>query len=462
MRKRDDRPQRRQGRPRDRQQEQINMKKEQINMKKEQINMKNYDLIVVGGGLSGVAAAISAAREGLCVLLIEKNSNLGGAASNCLINPFMKYLLKKQDDKGNTYYEQLNCGIFAVIVEKLRNLNALNESDLYAVAFNNEYMKKVLEDLCEEFSVDLLYNTVLTGAEVSDGTVNSVTVYNKNGFFRLEADYFIDCTGDGDLCVAAGAKYRLGRDEDNLCQPMTLCFWISNVDMELFKKDRPKINEKYKEWQSEGKIKNPRENVLIFRHIAPGILHFNTTRIINLNPVDAWDLTRAQREARKQVFEMYDFLKENFESFRHSVLLLSAPEIGIRESRLIDGDYVYCLEDILSYRKFDDSVACGCYEVDIHNPSGTGTHLIYLKSDDYYTIPLRSLCPRGIKNLLVAGRCISSTHEAQSAYRIMPIVCNIGEGAGIAAALAYKRKTEPRFVDIGELHELMNKYGARY
>ena len=243
---------------------------------------------------------------------------------------------------------------------------------------------------------------------------------------------------------------------------MTLCFWISNVDTEQFRKDRPNINDVYKQWQAEGKIKNPRENVLIFKHVAPGILHFNTTRIINMNPVDARDLTRAQIEARKQIFEMYDFLKANFESFKNSVLLMSAPEIGVRESRMIDGDYVFCLDDILSYRKFEDSVACGCYEVDIHNPSGTGTHLIYLKSDDYYTIPLRCLFPRGLKNLLVAGRCISSTHEAQSAYRIMPIVCNIGEAAGFTAALANKSGVMPREIDINELHAVLKKYGGRY
>ena len=424
--------------------------------------MKEYDLIVVGGGLSGVAAGVCAAREGAKTLIIEKNSNLGGAASNCLINPFMKYSLKKKDEQGKPYYEQLNCGLFKEIVDRLRGMGALNEADMFGVASNIEYMKKILEDLCEENSVDLLYNTTVTGADVSEGNVRSVTAYNCSGFSEFYAKYFIDCTGDGDLCVAAGAPFRLGRDEDHLCQPMTLCFWISNVDTEQFRKDRPNINDVYKQWQAEGKIKNPRENVLIFKHVAPGILHFNTTRIINMNPVDARDLTRAQIEARKQIFEMYDFLKANFESFKNSVILMSAPEIGVRESRMIDGDYVFCLDDILSYRKFEDSVACGCYEVDIHNPSGTGTHPIYLKSDDYYTIPLRCLFPRGLKNLLVAGRCISSTHEAQSAYRIMPIVCNIGEAAGFTAALANKSGVMPREIDINELHAVLKKYGGRY
>ena len=421
-----------------------------------------YDLIVVGGGFSGLAAAVAAAREGVKTLIIDRSSHLGGTASNCLINPFMKYYLQKKDADGYPYYEQLNCGIFGEIINRLRAAGALDETNKYNVSYNIEYLKKILEDLCEENGVDILYRTTVTSSTVNDGRVEKITCYNKNGFMDFYADYFIDCSGDGDLCVMSGASYRLGRVEDNLCQPMTLCFWLGNVDMEQFKADRPFINEIYKQHQAMGKIKNPRENVLIFKYVAPGVLHFNTTRVINLNPTDAFDVTKAQIEARKQVFEMYDFLKANFPSFKNAVLLTTAPEIGIRESRMIEGEYIFCLEDILNYTKFEDSIACGCYEVDIHNPNGTGTHLIYLAKDNYYTIPMRSLIPKGLKNLLVAGRCISTTHEAQSACRIIPIVCNIGEGAGAAVALDKKRKTGFRNLNMEELHAMLEKYGARY
>ena len=141
---------------------------------------------------------------------------------------------------------------------------------------------------------------------------------------------------------------------------------------------------------------------------------------------------------------------------------MTAPEIGVRESRMIDGDYVYTTEDILSYTVFDDSIACGCYEIDVHNPSGTGTHLIYLDRKKYYTIPYRCLIPKGLKNLLVAGRCISSTHEAQSAYRIMPIVCNIGEGAGAAISCAFQAGVDTRGVKIETLHAMLDRYGLKY
>ncbi len=419
--------------------------------------MKNYDLIVVGGGLSGVAAAIAAARDGLDVLLIEKNQHLGGAASNNLINPFMKYCI--QGESGLT---RLNNGLFGKLVDTMREMGGINESDKLNVIFNVEYLKFILENWCAESGVNVMYGTAVISADCFNGEIKSIKIFNRDGVGEVSAKFYIDCSGDANLAVMAGVPFMLGRKADNLCQPMTLCFWISNVDTEKFKEERALINPKYKEFQKKGFITNSRENVLIFHHIAPEILHFNTTRVVGLNPTNAEDVTKAQFAARKQIFEMYEFLKNNFECFKDSVLLMSAPEIGVRESRKIVGEYLYTQDDIINFTKFEDSVACGCYEIDIHNPSGTGTHLIYLDRTKYYTIPYRSLIPKGVKNMLVAGRCISSTHEAQSAYRIMPIICNIGESAGCAVACATKSRVELREVNMGDLHAILDKYGVKY
>lgn len=419
--------------------------------------MIKYNVIVVGGGLSGVAAAVAAAREKQKVLLLEKNNHLGGAASNCLINPFMKFSIK-----GKNGLERINNGIFGYLVDEMHRMNGLDESLSPDIVFNNEYMKYLLERLCLESGVDVLFSATVTGAKTENGIIEHISVFAGNNFTEYAADCFVDCSGDADLAYFSGVPCRVGRDGDNLCQPMTLCFWLSGVDTDKFEKERASINPLYKKFREEGKIKNVRENVLIFKHVAKGILHFNTTRVVGLNPTDPADVTKAQFIARGQVFEMYAFLKENFECFRNSVLLLTAPEIGIRESRMIIGKYVWTKEDVLSYRKFDDAVACGCYEIDIHSPDGTGTQLIYLDRTKYYTIPYRSLLPENVDNLLVAGRCISATHEAQSAYRIMPIICNIGESAGYAAAIAAKKKINCSEVDKDELHSLLDKYGVKY
>ena len=129
---------------------------------------------------------------------------------------------------------------------------------------------------------------------------------------------------------------------------------------------------------------------------------------------------------------MFYFLRENFSAFKNAELLMTAPEVGVRESRKIVGEYTLTKDDIIGCKHFLDSIAVGAYEIDIHSPDGTGTELVYLKPDQYYTIPYRSLIPKTLKNVLVAGRCISATQEAQSSIRILPVVCNIGEGAGVA------------------------------
>ena len=422
--------------------------------------MKRYDVLVAGGGLAGIGAAIAAAREGLRVLLIEKNCHLGGAASNALVNPFMRFYLRRTDENGNETRELLNAGIFGEILRRLRECGGMNEKSINR--FNVEHLKLLLEVMCEEYRVDLLYDTVLTSATVTDGFVRSVQLFNRDGISIVEASYFIDCTGDANLAVAAGVPCRIGRESDGLCQPMTLSFWIAGVDIPEFRRCKKEINDTYRDYQRRGLIQNPRERIHVYEHMAPGVLHFNTTRVVGMNPTSAEDMTKAQLTARKQVLELYSFLKENFPCFSGAELLMTAPEIGVRESRMIDGDYLYTAEDILNYRQFEDSVACGNYDVDIHNPSGTGTEVVALDPSRYYTIPYRSLIPKGVRNLLVAGRCISSTHEAQSAYRIMPIVCNIGEGAGAAIACAYRAKGTVRDVQLTELHALLDRHGARY
>ena len=154
---------------------------------------------------------------------------------------------------------------------------------------------------------------------------------------------------------------------------MTLCFRVAGVDMKAFEKSCDTINPLYQQFRQEGKIKNPRENVLVFRHIVDGVLHFNSTRIIRKNPVSGEEKTQAELEAREQVFELFHFFKENIDGFQNSQLLSTAMEIGVRESRMIEGEYVLTQEDLMACTKFEDGVVCCNYDIDIHNPEGSGT-----------------------------------------------------------------------------------------
>lgn len=409
--------------------------------------MKQYDVIVVGGGFSGAAAAIAAARRGMEVLLIEKSNCFGGAAVNCLVNPFMYYWTNDPATKKPIY---LCNGIFREILTELTAMKAMPEN---SSVFHEEYLKLILQRMILKENVHVLFHTYLTGVRMDNGKVKSVLVSNKEGPGEYAARYFIDCTGDGDLAVLAGYPYHLGREKDHLCQPMTLCFRVAGVDLKAFEKSYDSINPLYQQFQREGKIKNPRENILVFENVVDGVLHFNSTRIVRKNPVSGEEKTQAELEAREQVFELFHFLKENIDGFQHSQLLSTAMEIGVRESRMIEGEYLLTQEDLVACTKFDDGVVCGNYDIDIHNPEGSGTSHYYFKDGEYYTIPYRCLVPKGSRNLLVAGRCISSTHEAQASYRIMPICCCLGEAAGIAAAFCGNSAADVMDIDIPRYRE---------
>ncbi len=421
--------------------------------------MNKYDIIVAGGGFAGAAAAIAAGRLGKKVLLFDKSNCMGGAACNCLVFPFMPYTTKIDGEK-----KALSAGIFTEIVDRMNEIRVqLGETRHMEgrSAFSEEHLKLVLNRMAQEAGVDLLYHAFLCGVEKKDGKIEKVSVATKSGVVDLFADMFIDATGDADLSYLAGCPYHLGRESDNLCQPMTLCFRVANVDMEKFIEEKPKINELYKKLKAEGKIRNPREDVLVFTNLVPkNVLHFNTTRVVKLNPTDPFDMTKAEIEAREQVIEIFLLIKNNFESFKNAELLSTAADIGVRESRMIDGLYLLTGKELVECPKFEDSIACGNYDIDIHSPDGAGTSHHFFKEGTYYEIPYRSLVPQKIDNLLVAGRCISVDHEAQASVRIMPIVCCLGEAAGVAAAIAHKNGTATKDADISEIQKILVENGA--
>ena len=417
--------------------------------------MAQYDLIVAGAGFSGVAAAVAAAREGLRVLLVESSGSPGGAAVNNLVYPFMPYWTKLPGSDGKELL-YLSRGIFGELGRRYGELVPQGDFN----RFNAEYMKVVLDRILVEYSVDVLYDTTLCAAQVCGDRLNSCALVTKGSTVSYTADFFIDATGDAELAYMCGCPTRLGRRSDSLCQPMTLCFRVVNVDSKGFARERPELQRLYAEYRESGRLSNPRENILAFEGLGDGIVHFNSTRVIRCNPTDAFELSRAEMLAREQMIELYEFLKKNFACFADSVLLTSAVKIGIRESRLLDGEHVLTQEELKALTVFPDAVAAGNYDIDIHNPDGSGTSHYYFPNGDYYTVPYRSLIPKGTANLLVAGRCISATHEAQASIRIMPICCTLGEAAGVAAAVAVKDKTSAKQADIGKIQAILKANGA--
>ena len=419
--------------------------------------MLEYEAVVVGGGLSGVAAAISAARGGAKTLLIEKGGSLGGAVTNMLVYPFMKCYVVE-----NGRREYISKGVFSEIRKAAEEAEGINysERDTIDPYFSPEYLKLALDKIILDSGADVLFHTVLTGVKVENRKIKEITVQSGAETLRVKGKFFIDAGGDGDLFALAGCDFTLGREEDGLCQPMTTCFRLSGVDIPQFTADIARLQKLYKEKRKNGEIKNPREDILAFLGIGDGIVHFNTTRVVGLNPTNPFDKSKAEFISRAQIFEMVDFLKKNSPAFKNCSLISVAPEIGVRESRKLKGEYVLTAADLKSYKKFDDAVAYGSYQIDIHSPTGTGTERFEFDRAKFYSIPYRCLLPKEIDNMLVAGRCLSADHRAHSAVRIMPICTCLGEAAGTAAAIAIKSGAINRNVDVKTLRAELKNNGA--
>ncbi len=411
-----------------------------------------FDVVIVGGGLAGTFAAISAARENKKVLLCEKYGFLGGMATAGLVSPFMGWFER-------TSKKIANAGLFNELYEEMTKTGAITLP--VRGKYRHEVLKITLDKMIKKYvNLKVLFHALLSDVETKDNKIIGITLSTISGNIKIKGKTFIDATGNGDLFAFAGVEYFFRNGPEEYNQPLTTCFDLSNVDWS--KMDKQAVNELYIKFQSEGKISNPRENVLYFPTPVHNLMHFNTTRVIKKNACDVEDLSEAEFIGRKQVFEMYNFLKENFEAFKDSELAVMGDEIGIRESRRVCGLYKLTEDDVLNTKKFEDSIARGTYSVDIHNPNGSGTVLKAIPECDYYTIPYRSLVPTKLENLIVSGRAICCTHEAHSAIRIMPITSCIGEACGIAASLAIDNDCSFEKVPVKEVQGLLTKYNALY
>lgn len=406
------------------------------------------DVIVAGGGPGGLAAAVSAARNGADTLLVERYGFLGGMATAGLVNPFMTYWAGE---------EQIIGGVLQEVIDRLTPLGAFGKGS--RTAFDPEAFKLVADQMCEDAGVKVLLHSFLSDVMVSGSAIESIEIAGKSGKTSLGAKVFIDGTGDADLAFMAGARCEKGRDEDGLMQPMTLNFRVCKVDIPRIP-PKAEFDELFTKAKAEGRLDCPRENVLYFLTTRDGEIHFNQTRITQADGTSTEDLTRAEIEGRRQAWQFLDFLRRDVPGFEQAEMLVSGPQVGMRETRRVTGEYILTGEDVLSARKFGDCIARGSYSIDIHSPTGAGTVIKRLQPGESYDIPYRCLVPLGIDNLLIAGRPISATHEAHSSLRIMPICMAIGQAAGTAAALSIKQGVAPRALDVSLLQSTLRSQGA--
>lgn len=455
---------------------------------------KKYDIIVAGGGPSGTVAAIAAARNGARTLLVERWGFLGGMATAGMVSPIHTF--------HNMRGEQIVGGIPDEIVKRLEKIGGAfptgHPRSVYLSSYSHspfeiESMKQVLQEITVEAGVEFLLHTFITDAVKSNNKVEGIEVANKSGKYTIEAKVVIDATGDGDIAAAAGAQFEKG-GSDGKCMAGSLIFRMANVNTDKiieYIKQHPdefvlaedpyanttnqELAAKFsnvselqvlrgffpivKQAQERNEFFKTRNQVMGGFSPKKGEIFVNMANVLHVDGSNVEDLTYAEIETRKQVPTIVSFLQKYIPGFEEAFLVETAPQIGVRESRRITGDYVLTAEDVFECKKFHDGIARGAYPSDVHGPDGGVTHR-HVKGGNDYHIPYRCMLPLGLENILVAGRSISAERIAMGSFRVMAQCMAMGQAAGTAAALAVRKGLTPRELDIEQLKTILTKQGA--
>lgn len=430
---------------------------------------KSVDVVVVGGGPSGIMAAEAAAKKGLKVMLLESKSFLGGNLTIGL--PILGYLSQKG--------KLITQGLAQKFIDRLKEKNAASDHrpcplHMSLTIVDPEEVKTTALEIMTENNVEVLFYVFFSGVIKEGNEVKGVIIESKTGREAILAKVVIDCSGDADVAYRAGARTEKGNEKGGM-QPPTLMFCMKGVDVkklrlsiadhpetydmdtipnEFFRKDdnfitvglRNKVLE-----AREAGINIPTERTILISGLDEDEIWVNMSRISGVDGTDPASLTRGEIEGRKQIYEIEKYLVKFVPGFENAYMDRVAPFLGIRETRRIVGQYILTEDDILSRRYFDDAIGAASYPIDIHHPTGGDCTLRW--SGDCYDIPYRSLIPLDVENLIVAGRSISTTHEAMSAIRVMAPCMLMGEAAGLAAHLAVKHNIYPSQVDAQELRK---------
>jgi len=434
------------------------------------------DVLVVGGGPAGIIVALAAAEDGLKVTLVEKYGFVGGNLAIGL--PVLGFLSQKG--------VPIIAGLPQKFIDRLKSIGAASEHQpcplhVSLTIIDPEAAKTVALEMLFELAVEVMFHSQCVGVVMDENRCRGILIENQAGREAIIAKVIIDCTGDGDVAFRAGVPCEKGNEHGGM-QPPTLMFCMAGVNTESLRSSLCNEPDRYQtdvippdyfgrnrrfivvglrqliRQARDAGLSIPTERTILITGLREGEVWVNMTRVKGVDGTNPCSLTEGEIQAREQIKYIVRYLIGYVPGFENSFLAKTAPFLGIRETRRIIGQYVMTREDILSCRRFDDAIAVASYPVDLHSPDDNDCTMEWC--GDCYDIPYRSLVPRNIENLLVAGRCISTTHEAMAAIRVMSTCMAMGEAAGRAAGIAVRQGVSPSAIDVCELRENLRTRGA--
>ena len=419
------------------------------------------DVLVCGGGLAGIGAAVAAARAGASTLLVERMGFAGGFFTAVIGSAFDGFIDLRTGRPA----------VGGVVFEMLDRLGVLQGRDPLSVQFTYngeisslaqapdaavprtepERFKKAADDILTDAGVQILFHTQVADAVVRDGRIEAVVVSNKDGLVAIAPKVVVDASGDADVAAWAGAPFEV----NDPIQPMSLHFRVIDVHAPADMALRERCTRLFKQENRDGLLQN-------FGGPWPARfmdhdLYFNTIRVPG-NMTSPEDWTRAEIQGRRDAWTMFHLLKDHLPEFGNSYLIATGPTAGARESRRIVGEAVLTEDDVWSGRRQPDVVVLGAGKLDRHGNAPATQH------DEHhvppYDIAYRTLIPKGVDNLLVAGRCHSATSAALASSRLTATAMGMGQAAGVAAALAARGEASVRAVSVTELQDRLVMQGA--
>ena len=439
---------------------------------------RSVDVVVVGAGPAGIGAAVAAARNGAKTLVFEAHGCIGGMGTSGMVSPFM------------TSYDapcanMIIRGVFEELVNRMVEIGGAidpkgvrNEqpyASYFHIGHNNvtpfdpHAFKLIGMRMLRESGAELLLQTQFVNVIKDGDRITGVVINNKDGLSVIEAKIVIDCSGDADVAARAGVNYIMGNEEDGNLQPASMFMRIADADMDVVNAHMAEhsdeirpffgpfswiIKENPEDWDN-----FPRGEICIFADVTPGEFSINCSRILDIDATKAEHVTRATMIGQEQCQHIFQFMKKHAPGFENSRIIATADAIGIRETRHIEGEYRLTGDEVAACKVHEDAIACMATNMDTHNKDNPGGSFFIPRNGPFFTVPYLCLVPKGISNLLVAGRSISADAIAGSAIRMMPSCMAFGQAAGTAAAMAAAQNIAPKDVDVQALRQTLVAQG---